>query len=65
MICFVVGRILEAEECPLDVQSRWKADEQGTFTLTQAEFEVNIVQLSKILHTAIWLRKRALQVLFP
>ncbi|XP_078345060.1 uncharacterized protein LOC144630568 isoform X2 [Oculina patagonica] len=34
-----VGRILEADECPLEVQSRWKAGEQGTFTLTLAEFE--------------------------
>lgn len=39
----VVGRILEAEECPLEVQSRWKTGDQGTFTLTQAEFEVKIV----------------------
>lgn len=38
----VVGRILEAEECPLEVQSRWKTGDQGTFTLTQAEFEVKI-----------------------
>lgn len=38
-----VGRILEVDECPLEVQSRWEAGEQGTFTLTQAEFEVNIV----------------------
>lgn len=41
----VVGRILEADECPLEVQSRWKAGEQGTFTLTLAEFEVNTVML--------------------
>lgn len=41
----VVGRILEADECPLEVQSRWKAGEQGTFTLTLAEFEVIIVML--------------------
>lgn len=34
-----VGRILEADECPLEVQSRWSAGEQRTFTLTQAEFE--------------------------
>lgn len=34
-----VGRILEADECPLEVQSRWKTGDQGTFTLTQAEFE--------------------------
>ncbi|XP_067019769.1 uncharacterized protein [Acropora muricata] len=34
-----VGRILEPDECPLEVQSRWKAGEQRTFTLTQAEFE--------------------------
>lgn len=39
----VVGRILEADECPLEVQSRWKTGDQGTFTLTQAEFEVKIV----------------------
>ena len=37
----VVGRILEADECPLEVQSRWNAGEQRTFTLTQAEFEVS------------------------
>ncbi|KAJ7373151.1 hypothetical protein OS493_014299 [Desmophyllum pertusum] len=43
-----VGRILEAEECPLDVQSRWKADEQGTFTLTQAEFEGVLLSDEKI-----------------
>ncbi|XP_015765537.1 PREDICTED: uncharacterized protein LOC107344402 [Acropora digitifera] len=34
-----VGRILEPDECPLEVQSRWNAGEQRTFTLTQAEFE--------------------------
>ena len=39
----VVGRILEADECPLEVQSRWRTGDQGTFTLTQAEFEVKIV----------------------
>ena len=39
----VVGRILEADECPLEVQSRWKTGDQGIFTLTQAEFEVKIV----------------------
>ena len=43
MYSSAVGRILEAEECPLDVQSRWETGDQGTFTLTQAEFEVKIV----------------------
>lgn len=43
MYSSVVGRILEADECPLEVQSRWKTGDQGTFTLTQAEFEVKIV----------------------
>lgn len=33
------GRILEADEYPLEVQSRWETGDQGTFTLTQAEFE--------------------------
>lgn len=40
MFSSVVGRILEADECPLEVQSGWKTGDQGTFTLTQAEFEV-------------------------
>ena len=44
----VVGRILEADECPLEVQSRWKTGDQGTFTLTQAEFEVKIVIKNRI-----------------
>ena len=43
--CIAVGRILEADECPLEVQSRWSAGEQRTFTLTQAEFEVSQVSV--------------------
>ena len=42
VILFAVGRILEADECPLEVQSRWEPGEQRTFTLTLAEFEVKI-----------------------
>ena len=31
---------MEADECPLEVQSQWELGEQRTFTLTLAEFEV-------------------------
>ena len=47
MFSSIVGRILEAEECPLEVQSRWKTGDQGTFTLTQAEFEVKLLSITE------------------
>ena len=46
VILFAVGRILDADECPLEIQSQWKVGEQRTFTLTQAEFEVKTFYLS-------------------
>ena len=47
LIFLSAGRILEADECPLEVQSQWETGDQGTFTLTQAEFEVIIVNSYK------------------
>ena len=41
MLFVSVGRILEPDECPLELQSRWNMGEHRTFTLTQAEFEVS------------------------
>ena len=38
---FLVGRVLEREECPLQVQSQWSVGEQNIFTLTRDECKVN------------------------
>ena len=57
MFSSVVGRILEADECPLEVQSGWKTGDQGTFTLTQAEFEVkNVINNKALIRLMIILR---------